>query len=111
MVFNRKQQVHQVPFTLDNMNFKLEYTTSYNLKYLGIVFSSNGSFNPAISILANQASKVLFSLFRAKSNLAFPEPSLLCYLFDALVRPVLEYGNVVWGCYPAEELEILHANA
>ena len=33
---------------------------------------------------------------------------MLCYLFDALVRPVLEYGNVVWGCYPAEELEILH---
>ena len=32
VVFNRKQQVHQVLFTLDNM--KLEYATSY--KYLGI---------------------------------------------------------------------------
>ena len=104
VVFNRKQQVRQVPFTLDNI--KLEYTISY--KYLGIVLSSNGSFKPAISTLVIQASKALFSLFRAISKLAFPEPSLLCYLFDAIVRPVLEYGNVVWGCYPAEELEILH---
>ena len=24
------------------------------------------------------------------------------------VRPVLEYVNEVWGCYPVEELKILH---
>ena len=107
MVFNGKQQVQHVPLTLDNM--KLEYVTSY--KYLGIILSGNGSLKLAISALANQASKALFSLFslfRAASKLPFPDPLLLCYLFDALVRPVLEYGNEIWGCYPAEELEIVH---
>lgn len=104
VVFNRKQQVHQAPLILDDM--QLEYVTSY--KYLGIILSSNGSFKPAISTLANQASKALFSLIRAATKLSFPDPSLLCYLFDSLVKPVLEYGNEIWGCYPAEELEIVH---
>ena len=94
VVFNRKHQVQHVPLTLDNMT--LEYVTSYNYKYLGIILSSNGSLKFAISTLANQASKA-FSLFRAASKLAFPDPSLLCY-----------YINEMWGCYLAEELEVVH---
>ena len=73
---------------------KLEYVTSY--KYLGIILPSNGLFKLAISTLAKQASKALFSLIQAASKLAFPDPSLLYYLFDSLVKPVLEYGNEVW---------------
>ena len=104
VIFNKKPRSYQAPITLDKT--ELEYVSSY--KYLGIVLSSNGSFKIAISTLANQASKALFSLFRAASKLSFPDPSLLCHLFDALVRPVLEYGNEIWGCYPAEELEVVH---
>ena len=40
------------------------------------------------SHLNTRASKSLFSLFRAALKLSFPDPSLLCYLFDALVRPM-----------------------
>ena len=80
VVFNRKQ-VHLAPLSLDNMN--LECVSSY--KYLGIILSSNGSLKLAILTLANQASKALFSLIRAASMLAFPDPLLLCYLFDSLV--------------------------
>ena len=65
VIFNRKQYAHQATLILDNM--KLEFVTSY--KYLGIILSSNGSFKPAISTLAKQASKALFSLFRAISKL------------------------------------------
>ena len=57
VVFNRKQKVHLAPLSLDNMN--LEYVSSY--KYLGIILSSNGSLKLAISTLANQASKALFT--------------------------------------------------
>ena len=77
VIFNRKQYVHQVLLILDNM--KLEFVPSY--KYLRFILSSNGSFKPAISILAKQASKaLLFSLFHAISKLA-PDSSLIGYLY------------------------------
>ena len=92
VIFNRKQYAHQVPLILDNM--KLEFVTSY--KYLGIILSSNGSFKPAISTLAKQASKALFSLFHAISKLAFPDLSLIGYLFDTLacsgIIMAMKYG-------------------
>ena len=74
------------------------YVSSY--KYLGIILSSNGSFKLAISTIAKQGSKALFSLFRTASQLSFPDPLLLFYLFDALVRPVLEYGNEILELLP-----------
>ena len=38
------------------------------------------AFKLAISTIAKQASKALFSLFRTASLLSFPDPLLLCYL-------------------------------
>ena len=80
--------------------------TSY--KYLGIILTANGSFKSAILTLANQANKTLFALMRGASKLFFPKPSLLCHLFDSLVRPVTEYGSETWGYTQAEQLEIIH---
>ena len=104
VIFSRRRNIHQIPLILDNM--ELEYVSSY--KYLGIILSSNGSFKLAISTIAKQAIKALFILFRTASQLSFPDLLLLCYLFDALVRPVPEYGNEIWSCYPTEELEAVH---
>ena len=73
VIFNRRRNIHQIPLILDNM--ELEYVSSY--KYLGIILSSNGSFKLAISTIAKQASKALFSLFRTASQLSFPDPLLL----------------------------------
>ena len=42
------------------------------------------------------------------AKLYFPKPSLLCYLFDSLVRLVADYGCEVWGHTRAEKLEIIH---
>jgi len=60
----------------------IEYSTHY--KYLGIILSENGSYKPAITTLANQASKALFMLMRGASKLSFPKPTLLCHLFDSI---------------------------
>ena len=41
---------------------------------------------------------------RGAAKLSFQKPSLLCYLFDSLVRHVADYGCEVWGHTRAEEL-------
>lgn len=102
VVFNKKKQEPQL--TLNDT--KVECIKEY--KYLGIILAENGSLRPAISTLANQASKALFSLMKAASRLSFPKATLLSYLFDSLIRPVAEYGNEIWGHIHAEELEIIH---
>ena len=102
VVFYNNRSYCHAPFLYNNM--EMEFGTTY--KYLGIVLASNGSFKPAIMTLANQATKALFSLFRVTAKLSFPDPSLTCFLFDILVKPILEYGNEVWGCFPADELSI-----
>ena len=100
--FNKKKE--EPHFTLSSS--PLEATSEY--KYLGIVLSDNGSFRPAISTLANQSRKACFSLLKSLSHLSHPNPSLQCYLFDSLVRPVAEYGCEIWGYARAEELEVIH---
>jgi len=62
--------------------------------YLGIIFSSSGSFNLALKNLPDKAHKSLHCLkqidIRSNIKLAFK-------LFDCLVRPVLNYGCEAWA--------------
>ena len=104
VIFNKPRTQHVPIFQIRNST--IDSDTHY--KYLGIILSANGSFKPAITTLANQTSKALFTLMRGATKLSFPKPDLLCHLFDSLVRPVAEYGSEVWGHTHAEELEIIH---
>ena len=104
VIFNKPRTQHVPIFQIGNST--IDSDTHY--KYLGIIFSANGTFKPTITTLANQTSKALFTLMRGATKLSFPKPALLCHLFDSLVRPVAEYGSEVWGYTHAEELEIIH---
>ena len=104
VIFNKPRTQHVPIFQIGNST--IDSDTHY--KYLGIILSANGSFKPAITTLANQSSKALFTLMRGATKLSFPKPALLCHLFDSLVRPVVEYGSELWGHIHAEELEIFH---
>jgi len=80
---------------LSYLNRKL----SKEYKYLGLMFSSNGTFNHAPMTLANQANKALFLLIKQTIKLGHPNPNLLCKLYDTLLRQIHEYGSEIWGHY------------
>ena len=87
----------------------LEQVREY--KYLGIMLSEKSIFKSTSKLLANQANKALFSLMKTLSNLSYPKPSLMCYLFDLLVRPVLNYASEIWNFTVSEyndSPEIVH---
>ena len=77
-------------------------------KYLGFLLPSNGSLKQAIDTLAAQANKATFSLMKTAMHLQHPKPSTLLHWFDALVRPITEYGCEAWSCYRAEVMELTH---
>ena len=78
------------------------------ISYLGLVLSSNGSFNTAQIKLAAQANKAIFSMQKNLNKFVGLKPSLLIGLFDKLILPILHYASEVWGFHPAPAIERLH---
>ena len=65
-----------------------------SFRYLGIILSSSLSWSPHISFVLNKSRKILGLLFRHFSP--HSSPSTLIRLYISLVRPILEYGSIIW---------------
>lgn len=65
--------------------------------YLGITFTTGGSFAETHKTLTGQALKAIFKLNQYLYNFTDLSPKHIIELFDKLVRPILTYGGQVWG--------------
>ena len=83
----------------------LEIVSCFN--YLGIVFSSGGSFMNATKTLADKALKAMGSLFAITRDLEVPV-NIMLNLFDSYVASILNYSSEVWGFIKAENIERVH---
>lgn len=76
-------------------------------KYLGIYFTSNGSFATARKHLTEQAKKAMYFLYTRIYNLDLPI-DLQIKLFDHTIVPILTYGCEVWGFESVNIIEKVH---
>ena len=76
--------------------------------YLGIVFTSDGSFSGAQATLSGQAQKAIFALNKYLNKFANVSPSHVLDLFDKLISPILCYASEVWGFSKANNVERVH---
>ena len=76
-------------------------------KYLGLEFSSTGSFKNTIESLKIQASRAMFSLISKARRNSLPIDIQL-QLFDSLVLPIMLYGCEIWGNANIDALDKLH---
>ena len=83
-------------------------TYQFNINNIQLEIVANGTFNTAVSTLAGQAKKVLFTMRTQSAKLGYPPPILLTHIFDVLVVPILEYGCEIWGWMSCPELEKIH---
>ena len=81
--------------------------TSELFKYLGVVFSSGGSFVKATSTLSGKVLKALYSLFAITEDKEIPL-DLVLGLFDTFVGSILSYGCEKWGFSRADYIERVH---
>ena len=77
-------------------------------KYLGIVFTSGGSFSEAQNTLAGQAQKAIFKLNKYLYKFTYISPKHKLDLFDKLITPILNYSCEVWGFSQANAVERVH---
>ena len=77
------------------------------LKYLGVIFSSNGNFHPHINETINKANCAIFGL-QQKIRALTLLPDIALDLFDKLVSTILLYGCEIWGVTDYVKLEQVH---
>ncbi len=63
-----------------------------SFRYLGIELHQSGSLKTAVEHLAAAGQRTVFALRRRCADLKINNPAIVCQLFDALVKPVLNYG-------------------
>ncbi|MCG8045176.1 MAG: reverse transcriptase family protein [Candidatus Thiodiazotropha taylori] len=76
--------------------------------YLGILFTSGGSFIMTQKILAGQALKAIFTLNRYLYKFIALSVSHVLDLFDRLITPILNYSCEVWGFQKSRDIETVH---
>ena len=79
-----------------------------SFKYLGIVFTTGGSFSEAQTTLAGQAQKTIFKLNKYLYKFTFVSPKHKLELFDKLISPILNYSCEVWRFCQANAVKRVH---
>ena len=83
-------------------------STTNKFPYLGVLFTSNGSFHQAQVTLASQANKAVFMLYKKLSCFVNLKPDFMMDMFDKFIAPILNYGCEVWGFHQAPNIEQVH---
>jgi hypothetical protein len=73
-------------------------------KYLGVIFTRNGSFLTTKKHLATQATRAMYSLIRNINRLELPI-DLQIDLFKKTIKPILLFGAEIWGFGKIDILE------
>lgn len=89
ILFTKKMKPFQSQYHLNNVQLKQEST----YKYLGIILSSECSWRPQVDTLIAKAGKALNFIQR---NLRCSHVNLKRMAYTTCIRPILEYGCVVW---------------
>jgi hypothetical protein len=85
----------------------IETVSTY--KYLGVLFSSSGSFLSCRKHLVVQANKAMHQILLKINNLSLPI-DLQLKLFDHTILPILTYGCEVYGYENLDMIEQVHCN-
>ena len=87
-------------------NTELEIVSSFT--YLGIVFTSGGSFSTAQQTFAGQAQKAVYKLKCHLLKFHNITVSHTLELFNKFVAPILSYASQCWAFCKADAVERVH---
>ena len=90
-------------------NINIEEDKIY--KYLGVVFTSKGSFIEHVNTLKEKANKAYYSIVARSKEWQGFNPKTFFHIFDHTILPILNYGAEIWGGKEWIELEKLHLSA
>ena len=87
------RQTMSLPFTYEGL--PIEQVQIF--KYLGITLHASRGMSCAVEHLCNTARRALFGVYGRCQELNIRDPAVKCMLFDAIVRPILNYCCEIWA--------------
>ena len=96
------QQSHSSSYTLDGTTID----SVVNMRDLGVIIDSELKFHCHTNSAVSKANRILS--FISKSFIIFSS-DMLPILYKSLVRPLLEYGNPVWGPFYIQDQRIVES--
>lgn len=94
LIFNKGSRIPKVNFYIGES--EIEIVKQY--KYLGVIFTANGSFNNALKDLYTRGQKAFFKITNVFKNMSCDAENFL-YVFDHTVKPVLLYASEIVGMF------------
>ncbi len=98
---NRKLQ-----YTMDTIDKTVTLDESTNERDLGVLVDNNLTFDEHITLAIKKANQKLALIKRTFVNL---DKTMLVELYTSLVRPLLEYGNVIWAPHLQKHIKAIEA--
>ena len=98
-------------FLSQNLKFyynETEIAIVNTFSYLGIVFSTGGSFSACQKTLSGQSLKAIYKLNSYLYSFTNISIRHRLELFDKLVTPIMNYGSEVWGFCHGKQIERVH---
>ena len=90
MIFNdpMKRKENDIFYSVNNQIIRI--TKSY--EYFEVILNNKHSYKAHVDMIVEKANKCLFTLITKNKEWKSFEPTLLLYLFDHLISPMLSYG-------------------
>ena len=89
--FHRGSQVRHFNYTINGASLQ----RVESVKDLGVYITSNLNSLDHIANTISRANSLIGFIFRSTRN--FHSPNTLVCLYKSLVRPILEYGSIIWS--------------
>lgn len=100
MIITKKTTTYHPEIKMNNTNL----TQVYSERYLGMIINSNMSWKPHIDLITSKSSKRLGPMFKMSYKL--PRSALSKY-YISFIRPILEYGSVIYDSCTGNEARSL----
>lgn len=94
IAFNKSGRKTKHTFTYNNQI--IENSASY--LYLGIKYTTSGTFSIAQSDLVSKARKALFKIYKCV-NYPDVDIDIMLKLYNSMIKPILLYGCEIWGTF------------
>jgi hypothetical protein len=96
----------KVKLTMSDGTKRSELQETELEKDLGIWFNNKLTSQDQVTLAVNKANQILGLIRR---SFTYMDAQLMKQLFTTMVRPHLEYGNVVWHPYLRKEIDMIEA--
>ena len=103
--FNKGEN-NQYDYYMVDQHTMCKMTATPQEKDIGVIFDNNLQFNSHITTTVNKCQQILSII---KRSFDFIDENIMTLLYSTLVRPIIEYSNVIWAPHLRKHINMMEA--